>query len=285
MKAYSDGLVDAGISRFPLKDSQLPNLPFYHGSVQSHLDLLERGRTVLHSMSADTQLHDAAAPTLFHPDLHKRNIFVSDDDPSIITGIIDWQSSSIKPAFWYADEVPDFASCSPSSKSTSGNPNNSELCRETFELCTQFLTPKLALPRMIDESMFRPFRYCYRTWKDGAVAFRQELIETSRDWEALGLVGSCPFVSPTPEELAVHRKEYKYFEAAQILKRDLSSLLDCASDGWVPPEIWEEAKVQNKAMFDGMLQAVLTNEDPDEDEPIRDEKDLRDIWPFDLPDE
>jgi hypothetical protein len=32
-----------------------------------------------------------------------------------------------------------------------------------------------------------------------------------------------------------------------------------------------------------MLEAVLTNNDPDEDEPIRDEKDLRDIWPFDLP--
>ena len=125
--------------------------------------------------------------------------------------------------------------------------------------------------------MFRPFRYCYRTWKDGTVAFRQELNDSSRDWEALGLVGSCPFVSPTPEELAVHRKEYKYFEAAQNLKRDLPSLLDCASNGWVSPEIWEEAKLQNKAMFDGMLQAVLTNEDPDEDEPIRDGKDLREI--------
>lgn len=28
--------------------------------------------------------------------------------PSVITGIIDWQSSSIQPAFEYADYVPDF---------------------------------------------------------------------------------------------------------------------------------------------------------------------------------
>jgi hypothetical protein len=35
-------------------------------------------------------------------------------------------------------------------------------------------------------------------------------------------------------------------------------------------------------MFDGMLQAVLTNENPDDDEPIKDEKDLRAIWPFDI---
>jgi len=35
-------------------------------------------------------------------------------------------------------------------------------------------------------------------------------------------------------------------------------------------------------MFKGMLQAVLENEDPDADEPIRNEGDLREIWPFDL---
>lgn len=32
-----------------------------------------------------------------------------------------------------------------------------------------------------------------------------------------------------------------------------------------------------------MLQAVVTNEAPDDDEPIRDEKNLRDTWPFGLP--
>lgn len=70
------------------------------------------------------------------------------------------------------------------------------------------------------------------------------------------------------------------FEAAQNLKQDLSSLLDSASDGCVPPEKWE-AKTQNLELFRGMLQAVLENRDPDE--PIRDENDLGDIWPSDLP--
>jgi aminoglycoside/choline kinase family phosphotransferase len=60
-------------------------------------------------MSEEPRIRNAATPTLLHPDLHKRNIFVSDDDPAVITGIIDWQSSSIEPAFWYADDVPDFA--------------------------------------------------------------------------------------------------------------------------------------------------------------------------------
>lgn len=36
-------------------------------------------------------------------------------------------------------------------------------------------------------------------------------------------------------------------------------------------------------MFKGILQAVLENEDLDDDEPIRNEGDLREIWSFDLP--
>lgn len=236
---------------------------------------------MLNAMSADNRVRDAAMPALFHPDLHKRNIFVSDDDSSVITGFIDYQSSSIEPAFWYADEVPDFATCSASTSAEAAD--DSELCAKAYEVCTRFLTPKLALPRSMDQGICRPFQYCYRTWKDGAVAFRHELIEISQDWETLGLPGSCPFVLPTPEEMSLHRKEHRCFEAAQNLKRDLSGLLDTASDGWVPPDDWEAAKAGNKAMYNGMLEAVLTNDDPDDDEPIRDERDLRDIWPFDLP--
>ena len=62
----------------------------------------------------------------------------------------------------------------------------------------------------------------------------------------------------------------------------MSSLLNTASDGWVPPEDWKATKSAHKEMFSRMLQEVLGNEDPDDDEPIRNEADLRKIWPFDL---
>ncbi|KAH8433002.1 uncharacterized protein LDX57_010637 [Aspergillus melleus] len=281
--AYSDGLIDAGISRVPPRNYQPSNQSSYHGSIPAHLTLLEQGRQVLDAMTKDSRVCDAAKPTLFHPDLHKRNIFVSEKDPSIITSIIDWQSSSIEPAFWYADEIPDFAAYAPSPSTQ--EVNESELCAKIYEASTQYLMPKLSQPRLMDEGMFRPFRYSYRTWKVGAVAFRHELIETSKEWEKLGFSGSCPFPLPTTQETTLHQKEYRRFEAAQNLKRDLSGLLGCETDGWVPPENWETAKRENEAMFKGMLNAVLTNEDPDDDEPIRSERDLRDIWPFDLPHE
>jgi hypothetical protein len=67
-----------------------------------------------------------------------------------------------------------------------------------------------------------------------AVAFRHELIETSRHWKEPGLVGLCPFPTPTPEELAIHQKEYRMFEVTQDLRNNLSSLLNIALDGWGP---------------------------------------------------
>ena len=282
LTAYCDGLPGTGLSRIPPVDPVQHNRPHYYGSVEEHLRLLVCGRAVIKKMSEDSRIRDAAAPTLLHPDLHKRNIFVSDDDPAVITGIIDWQSSSIEPDFWYADEIPDFASPVAHPSLENQLEPNSERCAKAFDVCTQFLVPKLSGPRLMDEALFRPFRYCYRTWKDGAIAFRHELIETSRRWKELGLASSCPFPTPTPEELAIHQKEYRTFEAAQDLRNNLSSLLNTASDGWVPTEDWEATESAHREMFNGMLQAVLTNENPDDDEPMRDEGDLRAIWPFDI---
>lgn len=73
------------------------------------------------------------------------------------------------------------------------------------------------------EGMFRPFRYCYGTWKDGGTAFRHELIETRKDWTALGFAGSCPFPLPTLEKMVLCRTKYRCFEAGQNLKLDMSS--------------------------------------------------------------
>jgi hypothetical protein len=179
LSAYCDGLIDTGISRLPSAETG-SRRPRYHGSTEVHHKLLEHGRAVIKEMAKDPGLRNTSSPTMFHPDLHKRNIFVSEDDPTVITAIIDWQSSSIEPAFWYVDEVPDFAQTIPDPSSDDQLEPKSEACAKVFEVFSQFLLSKLAEPRLMDEALFRPFRYCHRTWEDGAVAFREELIQTSR---------------------------------------------------------------------------------------------------------
>lgn len=74
------------------------------------------------------------------------------------------------------------------------------------------------------------------------------------------------------------KKKYSLFVAAQNLKRDLLGLLNTAIDGWVPLEDWEETESAHREMFDGMLQAVLTNQEVDHDEPVKDKATLSLIW-------
>jgi len=244
--------------------------------------LLNYSRAILKEMVKNSQIQNAASPIMFHPDLHKRNIFVSEEDPTVVSAIIDWQSTSIEPAFWYLDVMPDFAQPLSDPLGEDRIEPNSEACAKAYDACIQFLAPKLSAARSMNEAHFRPFRYCYRTWEDGAAAFREELIQTSRLWKELGFAVPSPFPLPCPDEIAVHKKEYKLFEAANQLRHSLSSLLNTASDGWVPAEDWERTQSAHREVFEGMLQEVLRNEQPDDDEPIRGEDDLREIWPFDL---
>lgn len=240
------------------------------------------GRAVVKEMAKDPRIHDVAGPVMFHPDLHKRNIFVSEDDPTVITAIIDWQSTGILPAFWYVHEVPDFAEPIPDPSDEDKLEPKSETWAKAHNAYTQFFTPQLAEPRLMDQSFFRPFWYCGRTWEDGIVAYRQELIKTSQKWSELGLAGSCPFPLPSPDEHAIHQEHYKFFETTQLVKRMLSRYLGIQHDGWVSSEIWETNESAYMESFKVMVREVLGKENFNEDEPLRNEADVREIWPFEL---
>ncbi|KAL8860622.1 MAG: hypothetical protein Q9178_002975 [Gyalolechia marmorata] len=281
LAAYCNGLIDTGLSRLPPVDKTLPESPHLSESVATHTRLLSFGRDVIHKLSKDPRIRATAAPTLHHADLHKRNIFVSDDDPTIITDIIDWQSSSIEPAFEYADVTPDFAGPTPNF-SFEDKPADikAELCKEAFDACLQCLVPRLSAARALDGNLLRPFRYCHRTWRDGAVAFRQELMEISSRWKELGLPDSCPYPLPTSDGLVVYRREFENFVAARKLKQRLICLLDTTPDGWVPTEFWEATKSAHKEAFDGIAQAMRDAEVTGDES--MSEEELRKMWPFDI---
>lgn len=303
LQAYCSGLIDAGFSRIPSSNGPADKLP-YRGSVQEHLRLLNISKAVIEELTNFPSIQEVAAPTLLHPDIHKRNIFVSDEDPSCVTGIIDWQSTCIEPTFVYADETPDMvedpaadiailekklststdgtSKVATSEETISESPEEAAArkrhekdvwtCIQTFEVALKGYAPKMNKARVMDQTLLRPFRYCGSSWRDSAAALQQELIELSQRWTELGLPGSCPY-QPTTEELTEHVKQYEDFESVQQLKMILKSTLGIESDGWVPADAWESVKRQHKAFHAEWMETIKeSGSDPDR---------ARKLWPFD----
>ena len=278
-----DGLIDTGLSRIPpLEEMKIKPLSF-QGSVSAHINLLQCGRAVIRKLSEDGRVQAAAAPILHHDDLHKQNIFVSDDDPTVVTDIIDWQSSSIKPALEYADNIPDFAgNHDESAEDQKREKLRAELCQKAYDAGIRILIPSIGAARSLDTDLVRPFRYCHRTWRDSIPAFRQDLIILSARWKDLGLPDQCPYVLPAPDELAHHQEQYEDFKLAHYLKGQISSLLDASSKGWIPNNMWPTIHAWHKEVFEGFLAAVREVEGTEEGEQMTEEK-LRMMWPFDIP--
>ncbi|KAF4170082.1 hypothetical protein CNMCM6936_005227 [Aspergillus lentulus] len=248
--------------------------------------------TVVRVPIAVLRIQDAATPALLHPDFHKRNIYVSAEDPTVITGVLDWQSASIEPAFIYANETPDFAALPEeadgnifeNSHEEHKDPARKEreckdalICYQTYDVCMKGLAPKLRPARLLDPTLFRVFHYCHTTWRDSATALRQELIELSARWTELGLQDACPF-SPNEEELKKHARDYEDFETVQKLKLWLRNSLHTNSDGWVPNDVWNAAKDAHRAAYDEWMQTARESEARGEGLTVAKADKL---WPFD----
>lgn len=264
----------------------MDRLPSYQGTPTEHLQLLTQAEDVINGLVEDSRVVENSLPTLFHPDLHKRNVFVAEDDPTRVTAIIDWQSTAIEPAFYYADETPDFATAIPEDAeenmeaATDKDPTAyvANLCNQAFELSVHVLAPRLASARALNEDLIRVLRYCHRTWKDGAVALRQELQELSKRWEELELPTPCPYPLPSGGELQKQEKEFGLFKSVLNSKKAMVEAMGTTSDGWAPDERWEEVQDLHRTLYTMALEEVQRGEDPDFSV-----KDLRTTWPFDLP--
>ena len=212
---------------------------------------------------------------------------VSDTDPTIITGIIDWQSTCIEPGFICADEEPDFttyyglsplasniedATGSRVSEEESKEREIASMCATAYDIILRFNAKKMGAGRALDRTLLGPFTYAATTWRNSAAAARQELIELSQKWDQLGLPGHCPY-QPSMEELEEHREQYEDFEAAVKMKRWLVHKLGANSDGWVPNEAWKVAREANKAAFEQWMKVARRSGEINEGK-------ARASWPF-----
>ena len=281
MSEYCEGLIDTGLSRLPSKNDTIVKNLSYQGSIATHSRLLTYGRQVLHRIIGDARIHAVAAATLLHRNFHKRNIFISKEDPTVFTDIVDWQSSCVKSTLEYGDTVPDFLGYNPNASDEERLADKeAEICQKAYDVSVKFRTPELAAARVLDHDFLRQFRYCHRTWHDGAPAYRQDLIDLAGRWKKLDLPGSCPYPLPTSEEMNKHEREFKEFEEVQDIRHQMVSLLDVQSDGWVPINRWESVQYLHKMAFEEAL-SELRKVEAVEGQPISEEK-FRTMWPFDI---
>lgn len=270
VSSYSSALIDAGLARLPPAGYPITQpQPSYQGSIEKHLELLKLGQTVFPKLIQLPKIQSNATPTLFHPDLHKRNIFVSEDNPTIVTGYVDWQSTSVEPAFYYADCVPDFAK-----PPQEGSPEDSgdSLCSQAYEVGLALLAPRLAAARNIDETLLRPFRYCHRTWKDGFVPFTYELVQLRDHWKDLGFTDDCPIPALSSQEMQIYQEQLEIYNKMLTFRKDLVDTLGVEEDGWVPEDQWETVKETHQQIYETIIGDL---------ESQKDREDMMLMWPFD----
>ncbi|KAF9887728.1 hypothetical protein FE257_009681 [Aspergillus nanangensis] len=258
LKTYSLGLIDTGLARIP---QDTTGELAYRGSRQDHRRLLEGVKQILQRLVEDKRIEQAATPALLHPDFHARNIYLSEKDPTIVTGLIDWQTASLEPAFIYANETPDFVNL-PARLRRHLKLNLTRYSKErdaglgsyeTYHSCMS-LVPKLSSSRMLYPILFHLFRSATRTWTEGAALVRRDVWELSVRWEELKLPGSCPY-SFTEQEIEQQAQNDQDFRTVRDLTTRLERNLRTNTAGWVPIDVWEAAKTAHREMYDEWIDA------------------------------
>ncbi|KAJ5822058.1 uncharacterized protein N7525_011342 [Penicillium rubens] len=259
LTGYSAGLIETGASRLPRQEDTVSSKLPYQGSIEEQI-LKCKSRS------------DAETSTRTYK-------YVSAEDPTITTIIIDWQSTSIEPAFLYQGQTQTFAALPAPSQTeilgqettdisqTERDRKNVSIFNQTYNVVMTALIPGMRTSRLLDPALFGIFYYCHTTWTDSAVMLRRELLE---------LDGSCP-CSPNEEELRNHKQDSEDFEVKQRLMFWLMANIETNADDWVPNEHWVSALEANRAAY--RLWIETARESEGEGELGVEKADI--LWPFD----
>jgi hypothetical protein len=207
------------------------------------------------------------------------NIFVSEQDPSLIVGLIDWQSSSISPMFLQArwpvflgppknylrglnlPKLPEnFESLDSEDKEIAIREKEQASRAKAYEVSTfrqnKIVYDTLRVPQRIRELFLR----CRDTKDDGIIPLRECLISISREWSELGFSGTCSFAF-TNDELKKHKSEWKEYCRWREVQELAREALDTDANGWISPEIdWTAKKAQNKALYAAVVEKMALEE-------------------------
>jgi hypothetical protein len=213
-----------------------------------HAGLLDVAHQTIQILLGQDSIRKAGLPLLSHPDLHTRNIFVLPEDPTVITGIIYWQSAAVKPAYVFAADTPDFAAELPEQEDVEQDSTQSQalenlkadvdFCVRTWSIVPS-ICPKFREASQLDDSVLQLLSAPSNGWLDDADSLRSMLSNIKQKWTELGLPGES-FYQVTKEEAEALETRLDRRQATQRLQESLSRQLGCDHDGWVAADRWDE---------------------------------------------
>lgn len=232
-------------------------------------------------LSYDPRVVEAAGSILWHTDLHLGNIFVSSDDPTIIEGIIDWQSAQVAPLFIQA-RFPEFLrppkEYNPGTEIPILPDNFDKLDSERKEQATREKTlasqskyyemsclannKRVYDALKLDRRLWESFTCCQLFSNGSLVPLRNSMVRISQDWALLDLPGNCPY-SLTEKELKRHNGQVVEYQDMLYLWDIVKPRLCTDDTGWLPMERWEKTNEMNKNLFDMYIKTMSEVLTPD----------------------
>ncbi|KAF4538094.1 uncharacterized protein LTHEOB_11042 [Lasiodiplodia theobromae] len=259
LPAFGNAVADREIARIELNPK--PDVPYGppRGSIEEQLHVLEMAKTLYSRSDPDPHSGNLAFQTLWHPDLHMGNIYVSDEDPTKISSIIDWQYCVVAPLFCqarfpallevdyddykYGSEIPkpqfpeNFHELDEDDQNAARSKAEMQILAKVYEKFSGY-----DMKRALRVPWFFPslFNRCGSTWQRGAVPLRPCLIRTAQYWTEMGWAGDCP-LKFSEDYLEKSKKEVEEYQAYIDTRRGIMKLMHTTSEGWFPPDVDFEA--------------------------------------------
>ncbi|CEJ62630.1 hypothetical protein PMG11_11125 [Penicillium brasilianum] len=274
------------------REGQQSQSDYYRGTFEQQSQLLEVTMAVMKLLDANELLKKASQPTLWHTDLHMGNIFVNPDECSRIVSLIDFQSTTVLPAFLQAQwpiflrppqnydyvrgifqpQLPeDFDKLDEESRIIALREWSQVKLAKAYEVST-YLEDRAAHDAMSVPHVFRElFIRCGEVSEVGIVPLRACLIEICQNWANLGFSGECPY-SFSQAELDEHERQFAEYQAWYEVRMLAEECLDTDAEGWIAPQLdINEKRRQNEELMALYIEKVAGE---------RSAKEAKAMWPF-----
>jgi hypothetical protein len=247
-----------------------------------------------HFLPTRPEFHYLLKPTLRHPDINPRNIFV--DKELQITSLIDWQHASAVPLFLQAGVPTTFANFGDEESlqmKVPKLPDNLSALSESEQLeaiekfrrrnvhffyvggAFKFNNPHYTAIRL--PSVWLKQRLCFNAsapWQGNPIPLKAALINAMLTWDKLTAESAdataCPISfseSEIAECLRINAGQENIDEKLEILREQIG----ISTDGWTPLERYDGAVAENEATKERLLA----------DETEEEKKIVLEHWPFD----